>query len=359
MSFPVGVQTVTVTAGPVLNVAGSPQQGALVALSMTVPVRIVDSGIILPSRATAYTDAAGMASLTVVACDSTGIDRTDWTYRVTAPGMVPESAVFLPAGVPTVRVEDLAPVDASDGSVVWIPDYAAAVIARNEAVAARDVALGARDGADSAAGVAVAARDVALGAETGAETAQGLAVTAKNEAVAARTGAETARTGAETAQTGAGTARDAAVIAKDGAVDAEAGAVAAKEAAEAAAPDTGVRNVSALYTDPDGAALILIQRVGVLVHCWFNIYHANANPIDNAIELPPGFRGQSMPGGILIKFPSFSDTTPVQQYEGRVNEELLEFWKTSTPPASGVSIWGYFAWRTKDPWPATLPGVPE
>jgi hypothetical protein len=127
MAFPAPLQTVKVTLGPVLNVAGSPVEGELVALRLSDPVRIVGSGSFLPSVAVAYTGADGVAELEVVATNSVGISRTDWTYHLTSSAL--SGAIALPAAVPSVRVEDLLPVPASSGNTVWLPADLAAILA--------------------------------------------------------------------------------------------------------------------------------------------------------------------------------------------------------------------------------------
>jgi hypothetical protein len=127
MAFPAPLQSVTVTLGPVLDVEGNPISGELLVMRLSAPVRIVGSGSLIPSVAATYTDADGVASLEVVATDSAGIDRHDWTYRLTSPthAAVP---VALPASVPTARVEDLVTVPYSGGDVVWLPADLAEII---------------------------------------------------------------------------------------------------------------------------------------------------------------------------------------------------------------------------------------
>lgn len=120
MPFPVSVQTVTLTLGPLYNAKGDPVQGAILSATLPDVVRILEDGAVLPSTVTARTGADGVASLTVVATDSTGLDRAGFTYRVKAHGLTTGIDVAMPAAAPAVDVEDLVPVEASSGTV-WVP----------------------------------------------------------------------------------------------------------------------------------------------------------------------------------------------------------------------------------------------
>lgn len=122
MAFPGTVDTVTVTLGPVLTAGGNPLTGAVFKAELPVQVRVTDSGFVLPTTAVAKTGTDGIATLVLVATDSTGIDVTGFTYTITAPSWSSTSqAVALPAASPSVRVEDLVSVTASDGSTIWLP----------------------------------------------------------------------------------------------------------------------------------------------------------------------------------------------------------------------------------------------
>lgn len=123
MTFPNTVDTVTLSVGPVLDAGGTPRRGVPLRATLSTRVRILSSGSVLPSTATAHTDADGEASVVLVATDSGGVDVTGWTYRVTCPGTLVTGGVdvALPAAAPAVRVEDLVAVAASDGETVNLP----------------------------------------------------------------------------------------------------------------------------------------------------------------------------------------------------------------------------------------------
>ena len=121
MTFPASVDTVTVSVGPIYDAEGATVKDALLRLDLLSTVRIQDSGALIPSRVTAYTNGNGEASVEVIASDSDGIDAEGFTYKLTAPHLTSPVSVLIPKAVPVLRAEDLAPVEQSSGVVVWEP----------------------------------------------------------------------------------------------------------------------------------------------------------------------------------------------------------------------------------------------
>lgn len=128
MSFPAGVDVVTLTAGDVglRSFDGSPYQGTL-KLTPSVP-RVVSAehGVIALGIVNITVSASGQfaENPTVLANDAEGFTPSGWTYRVdeeftNAPGRA--YSILLPAAVPVVALPSLVEVDASDGTVVLTP----------------------------------------------------------------------------------------------------------------------------------------------------------------------------------------------------------------------------------------------
>lgn len=126
MPFPVGVQTVTLTAGAVgyRTLDGDPYQGTI-RLTPSVP-RVVSAehGVIALGVENVTVGASGEFSATVLATDADGFTPTGWTYRVdeeftNAPGRAYN--ISLPASADPVDLPSLMPVDASDGDYVLVP----------------------------------------------------------------------------------------------------------------------------------------------------------------------------------------------------------------------------------------------
>jgi len=187
VSFPAPLQTVRLTLGPVLSVDGSPRPGELLVLRTTETLRVAGSGSVLPSQIAAYTDATGTASVEVLATDSVGVDRSGWTYRLTAPGIPEARLVALPASAPEARVEDLVPTRPASGETVWLPDELIRDLAEIASAAVRaEAAVGEADAhaelAERYAADAVGAATTAAGA---ASTATDAAHTATNAATVA------------------------------------------------------------------------------------------------------------------------------------------------------------------------------
>lgn len=123
MPVPAGLQGVTLTVGPLYSVDTEPIVGAPVRVTLAAQVRITDSGALLPSTESTETDATGLATLELVASDSTGLDTTGFTYNIEVPGLTTGDGVdvILPAENPTVRLEELVAVTQSAGVTLYVP----------------------------------------------------------------------------------------------------------------------------------------------------------------------------------------------------------------------------------------------
>jgi hypothetical protein len=122
VSFPPGVQTVTVTAGAAGYRAldGTAYQG-VIRLTPSVS-RIVSAthGVIALGVENVTVGASGEFTTTVLATDASGFEPSGWTYRVdeeftNAPGRAYD--ISLPAATPTVTLPALSPVESSIGTV--------------------------------------------------------------------------------------------------------------------------------------------------------------------------------------------------------------------------------------------------
>ena len=120
MPLPSGIATVTVTAGPYVAVDGTAARGE-VRLTPAAPIRHASSGAVVLAGTVIAPLVAGSASVTVPASDEGG----GVTYRVeyafaygSSPAPSAPFDVFLPAAVPTVNLDDLAPVPASTSRCV-------------------------------------------------------------------------------------------------------------------------------------------------------------------------------------------------------------------------------------------------
>lgn len=126
MPFPIGVQTVTVTAGAAGYRAldGTVYTGSLRFTPSVARVVSEEHGVIALGPVNVSLDASGGCTETLLATDAAGFQPSNWTYRVdevftNAPGRA--YSIALPAAVPTVALPDLIPVEASDGTSVWTP----------------------------------------------------------------------------------------------------------------------------------------------------------------------------------------------------------------------------------------------
>ena len=122
MTFPDGVQTVTLTAGAAGYRAldGDVYQGTI-RLTPSVP-RVVSAehGVIALGAVNITLGASGEFTETVLAIDADGFEPSGWTYRVDEEFTgVPGRAynISLPASVGTVALADLSPVESSSGTV--------------------------------------------------------------------------------------------------------------------------------------------------------------------------------------------------------------------------------------------------
>lgn len=123
MPVPAGLQGVTLTVGPLYSVDTEPIAGAPVRVTLAAQVRITNSGALLPSTGSTETDATGLATLELIASDSTGLDTTGFTYNIEMPGLTPADGVdvILPAVNPTVRLEEMVAVSQSSGVTLYVP----------------------------------------------------------------------------------------------------------------------------------------------------------------------------------------------------------------------------------------------
>lgn len=127
MSFPDGLQTVTVTTGPHLDITGAPLAGRKVRLTPEWKLEHEPSGAwLLPTAAVGVLDFNGMASIVVPASGAAGLKRTNVRYLVSydlGAGIAAPAPfyVLLPAAAPTVDLEALVPVEGADGSTVALP----------------------------------------------------------------------------------------------------------------------------------------------------------------------------------------------------------------------------------------------
>lgn len=136
MGFPQTVQTVNLTFGPILDAAGKPLSGKTVRATLSQTIRMIGSGAILSSVVTEKTDSNGIATLELLATDSSGVNVTGFTYKLYAPDWhTAEINVALPKAAPAVHVEDLIPVTANNGTVVYtvLADTAVAELITNPA----------------------------------------------------------------------------------------------------------------------------------------------------------------------------------------------------------------------------------
>lgn len=125
MPFPLGVQTVTVSAGTTgyRTLDGSPYVGTVRFTPSVSRVVSAEHGVIALGVVNATLGASGDLTAALLANDADGFSPTGWTYRVdeeftNAPGRA--YSILLPAAVPEVALPSLIEVEASEG-VVWQP----------------------------------------------------------------------------------------------------------------------------------------------------------------------------------------------------------------------------------------------
>ncbi|MGW0581130.1 hypothetical protein ACWD25_35475 [Streptomyces sp. NPDC002920] len=126
MAFPDGVQVVTLTAGAAgyRTLDGTIPVGSLRFTPSVPRVVSAEHGVIALGYRNATIGASGEFTVDLLANDAAGFQPSGWTYRVdeefsNAPGRAYN--ISLPAAVPEVTLAELVPVDASDGSSVWVP----------------------------------------------------------------------------------------------------------------------------------------------------------------------------------------------------------------------------------------------
>jgi len=122
MPFPVGVETVTLSAGTsgYRALDGTPYAGTIKFTPSVSRVISAVQGVIALGTVNATLSASGDFSATLLATDAAGFSPTGWTYRVdeefsNAPGRAYD--ISLPAAVPSVALPALSPVTSTSGTV--------------------------------------------------------------------------------------------------------------------------------------------------------------------------------------------------------------------------------------------------
>lgn len=120
--FPVGVQTVTVTAGAsgYRALDGTPYTGTLRFTPSVSRVTSAEHGVIALGPVNVTLGASGDFTETLLATDASGFSPSGWTYRVdelftNAPGRA--YSISLPAAVPAVDLASVSPVESATGTV--------------------------------------------------------------------------------------------------------------------------------------------------------------------------------------------------------------------------------------------------
>lgn len=127
MPLPAGVDAVTLNAGAngLLAPDGTARAGTVTLTPSVDRVVSAEHGLIVLGPSNATLSASGTFTLgPVLATDAAGFEPTGWTYRVDEnfTGQPPRSySVLLPAASPTVALQSLVEVEASDGTVVLVP----------------------------------------------------------------------------------------------------------------------------------------------------------------------------------------------------------------------------------------------
>lgn len=122
MPFPVGVQTVTVTAGAsgYKTLDGEAYTGTIRFTPSVSRVTSATHGVIALGPVNVTLSASGTFTETLLAIDASGFSPSGWTYRVdeeftNAPGR--SYSLSLPASAANVALPSLAPVESSSGTV--------------------------------------------------------------------------------------------------------------------------------------------------------------------------------------------------------------------------------------------------
>ncbi len=122
MPFPSGVETVTVTAGAAgyRHPDGTAYTGTVRFTPSVSRVISATYGVITLGAVNVTLSASGTFTAEVLATDAAGFSPSGWTYRVdeeftNAPGRA--YSISLPAGVPSVALPSVAPLESSSGTV--------------------------------------------------------------------------------------------------------------------------------------------------------------------------------------------------------------------------------------------------
>lgn len=124
MSLPVGLQAVTLTLPAVEHPDGSPARGAITFEPEAAVITASAAGALLLGPITApYAGSGTPSPVVLLATDSTGVQPSGWTYRVTerwddAPGR--SYSISLPAAAPAVALAAIAPTAPSTGTYVVV-----------------------------------------------------------------------------------------------------------------------------------------------------------------------------------------------------------------------------------------------
>ena len=175
MALPVGLSTVTVSAGPYCDVRGAPYAGTITITPSTPVVWQSTGAVIMDGPVKVTLDAAGSGLITLPATDATGLSVTGFTYTVvfalkSASGdkaTILPALIQLPKATATVDLDLLVGVETASGVEVATPAVVSvAGISGAVSVADLKTALG----LGSAAYLASTAFDAA-GAATAAQAA--------------------------------------------------------------------------------------------------------------------------------------------------------------------------------------------
>ncbi|MFB7473993.1 hypothetical protein [Kitasatospora sp. NPDC056184] len=124
MPIPGGLQSVSVALPGALRADGSVRRGSITFEPEPAVVTAAQAGALFAGAVTvAYDGASSPGPVTLLAVDSTDIQPTGWTYRVTehwhdAPGR--SYPISLPASAPTVKLAELAPTTPASGEYTVI-----------------------------------------------------------------------------------------------------------------------------------------------------------------------------------------------------------------------------------------------
>ncbi|MER5356088.1 hypothetical protein ABT093_37930 [Kitasatospora sp. NPDC002551] len=124
MPIPAGLQSVSVGLPGALRADGSVRRGSIVFEPEPAVVTAAQAGALFAGAVTVvYDGASSPGPVSLLAVDSTGIQPTGWTYRVTerwhdAPGR--SYPISLSAATPVVKLAELAPTAPTAGEYVVV-----------------------------------------------------------------------------------------------------------------------------------------------------------------------------------------------------------------------------------------------